>query len=81
LRITKNRIEELVKNQQHYKTYKDKMPRFENMYCEIAGWCGIKELEKVTKIPGLEFNGERYVKQSGKLNRSRKSWKKLLRQI
>lgn len=81
LRITKDRIEELVKNQMHYKTYKDKMPRFENMYCEIAGWCGIGELEKATSIPGQDFDGTRYVKKSGNLHRSRKSWESLVKKI
>jgi hypothetical protein len=78
LRITKNRVEELVKSQQHYSTYKDKMPDFENMYCEVAGWCGIGELERVKSIPGQEFDGFRYVKKSGLLHKNLESWKKLV---
>ena len=78
LRITKNTIKELVKNQQHYSSYKDKMPEFENMYCEIAGWCKLDELEKVSSIPGQDFDGYRYVCKSGKLHRSPESWRELL---
>jgi hypothetical protein len=74
LRITKDRIIEVVKNQQHYPKYKDQIPDFENMFCEIAGWCRVDELEKVSSIPGQEFTGIRYVKQSGKLHKNRESW-------
>lgn len=78
LRITKDRIIEVVKNQQHYHKYKDQIPDFENMFCEIAGWCRVDELEKVSSIPGQEFTGIRYVKQSGKLHKNRESWQKLI---
>lgn len=78
LRITKDRIQSLVSSQQHYSTYSDKMPDFENMYCEVAGWCGIKDLEKVTNIPGQEFDGLRYVRKSGLLHRSSEKWKELI---
>ena len=78
LRITKDRIIEVVKNQQHYPKYKDQIPDFENMFCEIAGWCRVDELEKVSSIPGQEFTGIRYVKQSGKLHKNRASWQKLI---
>jgi len=78
LRITKDRIIEVVKNQQHYSKYKDQIPDFENMFCEIAGWCKVDELEKVTSIPGQEFTGIRYVKQSGKLHKDKKSWQEFV---
>lgn len=81
LRITKEKIIEIVKNQQHFPRYKDKMPDFVNIKCEIAGWCGIKELKKVTKIPGQDFDGIRYVKQTGKLNRSKAKWKELIEKL
>lgn len=81
LRITKNRIKELVKEQQHYKTYKDKIPHFENIFCEVAGWCGIDELEKVTEIPGINFNGIRYVKKSGQLHKGKKKWLELIKKL
>lgn len=81
LRITKTRVEELVRNQQHYSTYKDKMPEFENMFCEIAGWCSIEELEKVKSIPGQDFDGFRYVKKSGLLHRSPDDWKKFVAKL
>jgi len=52
LRLTKERVIEVVKNQQHFPKYKDEMPDFQNIFCEIAGWCKIDELEKVTSIRG-----------------------------
>ncbi len=78
LRITKERIIEVVKNQQHYSKYKDEIPDFENMFCEISGWCRIEELEKVTSIPGQEFTGIRYVKKSGQLHKNKESWHRLV---
>ena len=78
LRISKDRIIDVVKNQQHYPKYKDEMPDFENMFCEISGWCRIEELEKVTSIPGQEFTGVRYVKKSGQLHKNKESWRKFV---
>ncbi len=79
LRITKKRIMEVVKNQQHYSKYKNEMPEFENIFCEIVGWCKINELEKVTSIPGQEFTGVRYVKKSGELHKDKESWQKFIK--
>jgi len=81
LRITKDRVIEVVKNQQHYSRYKDEMPDFQNLYCEIAGWCSIDELERVTSIPGQEFDGERYVKKSGLLHRDKEDWQAFLKKL
>ena len=81
LRLTKERVIEVVKNQQHFPKYKDKMPNFQNMFCEIAGWCKIDELEKVTSIPGQEFTGVRYVKKSGRLHKSKTDWQDLLKKL
>ena len=78
LRITKDKIIEMVKSQQHYSKYKDAVPEFENLFCEIVGWCKIDELEKVTSIPGLEFSGIRYVKKTGLLRKNRESWQELI---
>lgn len=81
LRITRERIIEIVNKQQHFSTYKDKIPEFKNIACEIAGWCNIDELKKATEIPGQKFNGLRYVKQTGYLHKNRKNWEKLLRRL
>jgi len=81
LRLTKERIIEVVKDQQHFQKYKDEMPDFQNMFCEIAGWCKIDELEKVTSIPGQEFTGIRYVKKSGHLHKDKDSWQELLKKL
>jgi len=81
LRLTKERVIEVVKNQQHFPKYKDEMPDFQNMYCEISGWCRIDELEKVTSIPGQEFTGLRYVKKSGLLHKDKADWQELLKKL
>ncbi len=79
LRLTKDRVIQVVKGEQHFPSYKDKMPDFSNMFCEIAGWCRIDELEKVNSIPGQEFDGVRFVKKSGQLHKNKESWQELLR--
>jgi len=81
LRITSERIKKIVKDQQHYKLYKDRIPHFENIPCEVAGWCDIKDLEEVTSIPGVEFSGKRFVKQSGKLKKDKNEWEKLITRL
>jgi len=84
LRITRDRIIEVVKNQQHYPSYKNDIPKFIDIPCEIAGWIGIEELEKMEakRIPGLEGAiGFRYVKKSGQLHKDKKSWEELLGQL
>lgn len=81
LRITHEKIIEEVKNQQHFKTYEKLIPKFENIPCEIAGFCYIKDLKRVKKIPGQEFDGWRYVRQTGKLRRSKEEWGKLISKL
>ena len=81
LRITRDRIIEIVKDQQHFQKYGMEIPDFSNIPCEIAGWCSVDELAKVTSIPGLEFDGVRFVRKSGQLHRDKKSWKKLLSRL
>lgn len=82
LRITKSAIVKIVENKPLYPTYKDSMPDFVSIPCEIAGWCDYGELEKVTEIPGQKFdNGFRYVKKSGLLHRSKKEWEDLIKRL
>jgi len=81
LRITRDKIIEIVKKEPHYPSYKDKIPYFETLYCEIAGYCWLNELEKTTSIPGQDFDGNRYVKKSGHLHRSKEDWQKLLSKL
>jgi len=82
LRLTRKEVAKAVENQHYYSGYKDKMPSFENIPCEIAGYCWIRELERVTKIPGLDFdNGVRYVKKSGQLHKSKEDWKVFLEKL
>lgn len=78
LRITREEIINVVKNQPHYSSYKAVIPSFENIPCEIAGWCRIEELEKVNQIPGQVFDGFRYVRKTGLLKRSKTDWEKLI---
>jgi hypothetical protein len=81
LRIGKERIIEIVKGKPHFSKYKDQMPDFSNIPCEIAGWCHWKELEEVKSIPGQEFDGVRFVKKSGNLRKSRKDWQELIKRL
>ena len=81
LRLTKDRIIEVVSAQPHFPAYRDQMPDFANIPCEIAGWCGIDELEEVTSIHGQVFDGPRFVKQSGRLHRDRASWEELISKL
>jgi hypothetical protein len=82
LRITKNAIVKIVENKPHYSSYKDLIPDFTNIPCEIAGWCDYTELEKVTEIPGQKFdNGFRHVRKSGLLHRSKKEWENLIKRL
>lgn len=79
LRLTRSEVIKAVKDEQHYQTYKDKIPHFVPIPCEIAGYCSAGELEKVNSIEGQSFDGGyRYVKKSGLLHRSRKDWEQLL---
>lgn len=81
LRITKDRIIEVVKDQQHFDKYRGSIPDFSDIPCEVAGWCEVGKLERVTSIPGQEFDGTRFVKKSGQLLRSRKDWENLLSRL
>lgn len=82
LRITKKQISEIVKHQPYYPAYKEKMPEFSEIPCEIAGWCKAEELEEVSSIPGQTFdNGPRFVIKSGKLHRSKVEWQRLINKL
>jgi len=82
LRVTKEMIVNLVKNKQHFSKYRDLIPSFADIPCEIAGWCKAEELKEVTSIPGQEFeNGVRFVIKSGLLHRGRKDWESLIKKL
>ena len=84
LRVTREKIIEIVKDKQHFSSYKEDIPKFTSVPCEVAGWCSIDELEKreANKIPGLEdATGYRYIKKSGQLHKDKKSWQKLLSRL
>ncbi|KKR29999.1 MAG: hypothetical protein UT61_C0016G0010 [Candidatus Woesebacteria bacterium GW2011_GWA1_39_8] len=81
LRLTRNEIIRAVKDEPHFPTYKEKIPYFNAIPCEIAGWCEPSELEKVSSIEGQDFDGDRYVKKSGLLHRTRKDWEKLIARL
>ncbi len=82
LRLTKDQVVKAVKDKPHFSKYKDLLPNFNNIPCEIVGWCRFDELEEVSSIPGLEFdNGSRFVKKSGELHRSTEEWKKLIKML
>lgn len=84
LRVTREKIIEIVKDKQHFSSYKEDIPKFTSVPCEVAGWCSIDELEKreANKIPGLEdATGYRYIKKSGQLHKDKKSWQELLSRL
>ena len=81
LRLTKDRIIQIVSGQPHFPTYGAQIPDFENMWCEVAGWCRRDELESVTSIPGQDFDGVRFVKKSGRLHKDRASWQELIARL
>lgn len=81
LRLTREKVIDVLKDQPLYSLYKNDIPLFKNMPCEIAGWCWLKELERVTSIPGQEFDGVRYVRKSGLLHKDKKEWGALLKQL
>lgn len=81
LRLTRETIIRVVQSQPHYSSYKDMIPSFENILCEVAGYCWRDDLEQVNNIPGQEFDGVRYVKKSGLLHRSNSDWTQLLARL
>ena len=78
LRIARNDIISSVKEGPLFNNYKDLVPFFENIRCEVVGWCRFDELESVTSIPGQTFEGIRRVMQSGKLRKSKDDWQALI---
>jgi hypothetical protein len=81
LRLAKDEINEAVKDKPHYSKYKDLMPNFDNISCEIVGWCYYTDLREVQEIPGQPFDGTRFVKESGLLRKSKKDWEELIKQL
>jgi len=81
LRIAKEEINEVVKNKPHYSKYKDLMPDFASISCEVVGWCYYSDLRETDKIPGQDFDGVRFVKESGLLRKSKKDWEDLIKQL
>jgi len=81
LRLTKEEVNEAVKDKPHYSKYKDLMPDFINIPCEVVGWCHYSELREAKQIPGQEFDGVRFVKESGLLKKTKKDWQELIKQL
>lgn len=82
LRIATKELVASVRDKQHFNKYKELIPDFNDIKCEVAGFCYKNELEKVTSIPGQEFdNGYRYVRFSGQLRRSPEQWQQLLSEL
>jgi len=81
LRLAKKEINDAVKDKPHYPYYKDLLPDFINIPCEIAGWCHYSDLREVRNIPGQDFDGTRFVKESGLLKKSKADWEELIAQL
>ncbi len=88
LRIAKEELEELLKNQKHFESYKDQLAGFEPIPCEVVGFSYRKELEKIDDTATLAQilgtrnpTGARYVKASGELRTSKQDWQKIIDSI
>lgn len=82
LRLTKDIVVKAVKDKPLFSKYKDLIPNFENIFCEIVGWCSYKDLKEVNSIPGQKFdNGTRFVIRSGDLKKSVLGWRELLKKL
>lgn len=82
LRLTKDLVIKAVKDKPHFSKYKELLPDFSNISCEVVGWCEPKELEEVTSIPGQTFdNGTRFVIKSGRLHRTKKDWERFTKML
>jgi hypothetical protein len=79
LRIGRREIIKMLKNQQHYQLYKNKIEELKPIQTEIAGFAYRQDLELSDKIPGYRFESERYVKLTGHLRRSLSEWKQAIR--
>ncbi|PIN98088.1 MAG: hypothetical protein COT90_05880 [Candidatus Diapherotrites archaeon CG10_big_fil_rev_8_21_14_0_10_31_34] len=88
LRIAKDELEELLKKQKHFDSYKNKLSGFKPIPCEVVGFAYRQELEKIdnteqlAKILGTRNpSGARYVKVAGKLRDSIEEWKQIIKKL
>jgi hypothetical protein len=81
LRIAKKAFQEVVKGKPNFDSYRELMPDFTEIDCEVVGWCKYDELNKVKEIPNQKFDGYRFVLASGKLKHDIKNWEKLKKMI
>lgn len=58
-----------------------KIEALEDIPVWICGFSYVEELERVTEIPGQEFNGHRYVKSVGKLHNNDSDWRELISKL
>lgn len=79
LRISRREILSMLRTQQHFDSYKNKISRLGPINCEVAGFAYRKDLKLSNSIPGYEFDSERYVKQTGKLRRDLSEWREAIR--
>jgi hypothetical protein len=78
LRITKKAVIGVIEHKPHFPKYRDLMPDFLDIPCEVVGWCTYEDLQPTTEIPGQHFDGIRYVIESGRLKRKDGDWRKLI---
>lgn len=81
LRLSRKEVIDSVKDKPHFSRYKDLIPGFTNIPCEVVGWCKWTDLKEVSSIPGQEFDGTRFVIESGRLRKSKEDWLELIRQL
>ncbi len=88
LRVAKEELEELLKKEKHFESYKEQLAGFEPIPCEVVGFAPREELEKIddteklAKILGTRNpTGARYVKSSGELRNSKEEWAKVAKKL
>lgn len=81
LRLAKKEIIEVVKRKPHYLKYKNLIPDFLDISCEIAGWCYYSDLRETKGIPGQDFDGVRFVRESGLLKKTKEEWEMLIQRL
>lgn len=79
LRISLQEILNMLRNQQHFSLYNDKIQPLTSIKCEVACFAYREDLELSDSIPGYQFESERYVKQTGRLRRALEEWREAIK--
>ena len=75
LKAAAGNFKELLSGQKYVETYEGLITPISGIPSEIAGWCYAEDLRKVDSIPGQDFDGSRYVIESGSMKKSPEEWR------